>query len=226
MQLLTDCTLPEPLLTSPFWSMDEKLDGDRCQITKNGREVTALSRNGNPMRLTDETIALAMLSEYDWTIDGEMMPGGKFIAFDLTAYASQPFHREQSTRREALEALSPFPCVRRAIGEQEKRDLLQQIADERGEGVVFKLITGFPVNGRGDHWQRYKFYESDTFTVSAIDLAKGSLFVEKDGIQYGKVAGPHFTKLPVVGNKVRVRYDRITEKGKLLRGRFIKTEAV
>ena len=71
MQLLTDCGNPETLIASPVWAAEEKLDGDRRLIEKRGNAVIGYTRNGNEVALPDAVIALAMLSQHAWAIDGE-----------------------------------------------------------------------------------------------------------------------------------------------------------
>jgi ATP-dependent DNA ligase len=203
-QLLTDCQDPEPLFRSNEWLCEEKLDGDRCVVEKRGNIVRAFSRNGREMALNDEMIALAMLSECDFDADGEMMPGGEFIYWA---------HRG--------DFLCHFKHVRFATSEQEKRELAAAVKREGGEGVVFKRIAADYAEGRrSPDWQRWKYYDVETFTVRSVDLAKCSVEVEKDGRSYGRVACS-LNSLPVPGQTIRVRFDKVTDAGKLLRARLI-----
>ena len=83
LQLLTDCQDSEPLFHSPLWCAEVKLDGDWRRVVKSGNEVIGFTREGNRVALSEETVALAMLSTLDFVLDGEQMPVGRFVAFDI-----------------------------------------------------------------------------------------------------------------------------------------------
>ena len=72
-QLLTDCQHPETLFRDGAFAAEEKLDGDRRLVVKRGNVITATTRNGNVVPLSETALALAMLSDADWLIDGEAM---------------------------------------------------------------------------------------------------------------------------------------------------------
>ena len=222
-QLLIDCENPDLFFGREWFAAEEKLDGDRCIVAKNSRQVTGTSRTGQPMKLSDETVALAMLSAEPFVIDGEMMPGGEFVAFDILGYAHNSCLRwANSARAELLRAVSPFRCVERAIGTTAKVELFYRIREKGGEGVVFKALNATYEGGRSENYQRHKLYETDNFVVTGIDWGKCSVFVSLNGVPAGKVQSS-FQRLPKVGDVVRVKYERRTENGKLLRARILST---
>jgi bifunctional non-homologous end joining protein LigD len=205
--LLTDCQDPHALIASPDWYMQEKLDGDRMMLRKAGNVVQAWTRNGE-RGVPSTVLALAMLSDADWLLDGELMPGNEFVVFNSVGY--MPDHSQ-----------IPFKHARVASTYAEKVELFNAVQQEGGEGVVFKRVGGDYAHGcRSTDWQRWKFYESDDFTVGEVDLSKSSFEVLKDGKCYGRVACG-MNRLPIKGETVRIRYDRITEKGKLLRAKLV-----
>lgn len=217
LQLLTDCENPEPLFNSPLWAAEEKLDGDWRRVVKSGNEVTGFTREGNPVALSDETVALAMLSPFDFVIDGEAMPNGRFVAFDIYSLVERTLPYENSTRREILCQVWSGEVVRRVIGEQAKRELCEQVKEMGGEGIVFKRVDAPYIEGRTPYCQRWKNYQKEVFEVSAVNIAKCSVQVSRHGKSYGGVPVQSLARLPKVGDKILVRYDRVTEKGKLLR---------
>ena len=220
-QLLTDCKDPDALFACDGFAAEEKMDGDRCFVCKAGNVVTATSRAGQPMRLTDETIAMAMLGGERFVIDGEMMPGGEFVAFDILSHgALNCIGWANAARAELLRAISPFRVVERATGLTGKLELFFRVKGEKGEGIVFKALNATYEGGRSESYQRHKNYESDDFTVTAVDMADCSVFVSLDGEPCGKVQSS-FYRLPRVGDKVRVRYEKRTANGKLLRARIL-----
>ena len=217
IQLLTDCENPEPLFHSPLWAAEEKLDGDWRRVIKSGNEVTGFTREGNPVALSDETVALAMLSPFDFVLDGEAMPKGRFVAFDIFGLIGSPVLSENSARRDILCDVWKGEVVRRVIGEQAKRELCEQVKEMGGEGIVFKRVDAPYIEGRTPYCQRWKNYETDVFDVAAVNIAKCSVEVARNGVSYGGVPVQSLARLPKVGDKILVRYDRVTEKGKLLR---------
>jgi ATP-dependent DNA ligase len=216
--LLTDCQNPEALIVSPLWAAEEKLDGERRIMRKNGTGLSAATRTGNVVEIPEHDTALAMLSAHDWILDGEFI-GGRFVAFDILELDSEPVTCANGARREILESVSPFSVVRRVTGDA-KCDFVVTIRAEGGEGVVFKRIAAEYRAGRSEDCQRLKNYETDTFTVKEITPYKSSIEVEKGGLSFGRVA-VGYNHLPMEGQAVRIRFDRVTEKGRLLRAKFI-----
>tara|TARA_R110000868_G_scaffold178192_2_gene417745 strand:- start:5170 stop:5844 length:675 start_codon:yes stop_codon:yes gene_type:complete len=217
IQLLTDCENPEPLFHSPLWAAEEKLDGDWRRVAKVGNEVYGFTREGNPVALSEETVALAMLSQFDFVIDGEQMPKGRFVAFDICGLMGAPVLSENSARRDMLCDVWKGEVVRRVIGEQAKRELCEQVKEMGGEGIVFKRVDAPYIEGRTPYCQRWKNYEQEVFEVSAVNIAKCSVEVSRHGKSYGGVPVQSLARLPKVGDKILVKYERVTEKGKLLR---------
>lgn len=216
-QLLTDCESPEPLFHSPLFCAEEKLDGDFRRVVKAGNEVTGFTREGNPVALSEETVALAMLSPFDFVIDGEQMPAGRFVAFDICGLMGAPVLSENSARRDMLCDVWKGEVVRRVIGEQAKRELCEQVKEMGGEGIVFKRVDAPYIEGRTPYCQRWKNYQQEVFEVSAVNIAKCSVEVSRHGKSYGGVPVQSLARLPKVGDKILVKYERITEKNKLLR---------
>ena len=217
VQLLTDCENPEPFFDYPIFCAEEKLDGDFRRVVKAGNEVTGFTREGNPVALSEETVALAMLSQFDFVIDGEQMPKGRFVAFDICGLMGAPVLSENSARRDMLCDVWKGEVVRRVIGEQAKRELCEQVKEMGGEGIVFKRVDAPYIEGRTPYCQRWKNYQQEVFEVSAVNIAKCSVEVSRHGKSYGGVPVQSLARLPKVGDKILVRYDRVTEKGKLLR---------
>ena len=217
IQLLTDCENPEPFFHSPLWAAEEKLDGDWRRLAKVGNEVYGFTREGNPVALSEETVALAMLSQFDFVIDGEQMPKGRFVAFDICGLMGAPVLSENSARRDMLCDVWKGEVVRRVIGEQAKRELCEQVKEMGGEGIVFKRVDAPYIEGRTPYCQRWKNYQQEVFEVSAVNIAKCSVEVSRHGKSYGGVPVQSLARLPKVGDKILVKYERVTEKGKLLR---------
>ena len=186
-------------------------------MAKVGNEVYGFTREGNPVALSEETVALAMLSQFDFVIDGEQMPKGRFVAFDICGLMGAPVLSENSARRDMLCDVWKGEVVRRVIGEQAKRELCEQVKEMGGEGIVFKRVNAPYIEGRTPYCQRWKNYETEVFEVSAVNIAKCSVEVSRHGKSYGGVPVQSLARLPKVGDKILVKYERVTEKNRLLR---------
>jgi hypothetical protein len=158
-----------------------------------------------------------MLSPFDFILDGEQMPAGRFVAFDICGLMGAPVLSENSARRDMLCDVWKGEVVRRVIGEQAKRELCEQVKEMGGEGIVFKRVDAPYIEGRTPYCQRWKNYETDVFEVTAVNIAKCSVQVACHGKSYGGVPVQSLARLPKVGDKILVKYERVTEKGKLLR---------
>lgn len=220
--LLTDCTDLEALLRDDEWIMEEKLDGDRAIVEKRGNAVTVTSREGNPIKPSESIVSLAMLCDFDFVADGELMPGGEFYCFDIIEEDGQKLDECSLMVRLASAESKPFKQPRFAIGNVEKIALLAEIELQGGEGVVFKRSGSTYIQGaRSKDWQRFKFYETEDFTVGQVNIAKCSFEAIRDGKSWGYVPASLNT-LPSPGDTVRIRFDRYTANGKLLRARLAK----
>jgi bifunctional non-homologous end joining protein LigD len=217
IQLLQDCADPEPLFHSPLWCAEVKLDGDWRRVIKGGNEVIGLTREGNRVAPGGETVALAMLSPFDFVLDGEQMSGGRFVAFDIFGLMGSPVISDNSARRDILRDVWKGEVVERVIGEEAKRELCERVKASGGEGIVFKRVDAPYIEGRTPYCQRWKNYETDVFEVSAVNIAKCSIEVSRHGVSFGGVPVQSLARLPKVGDKILVKYERVTEKNKLLR---------
>jgi len=217
LQLLTDCADPEPLFQSPLWCAETKLDGDWRRVIKSGNEVIGFTREGNRVALSEETVALAMLSPFDFVLDGEQMPAGRFLAFDIYGLMGSPVLSDNSARRDILCDVWKGEVVERVIGEEAKRELCERVKASGGEGIVLKRVDAPYMEGRTPYCQRWKNYQQEVFEVASVNIAKCSIEVSRHGVSFGGVPVQSLARLPKVGDKILVKYERVTEKGKLLR---------
>ena len=218
IQLLQDTQDPEPFFVNPIWCCSEKLDGDWRRVQKLNGEVIGTTREGNAVALSAEVVALALLSDHDFIIEGECMKGGSVVAFDITSLNGISLvDKCQSARFEILQSVWSGNVVARAIGESEKRALFDRVWASNGEGIVFARVDAPYTIGRSPYALRFKRYQQEVFEVSAVNIAKCSVEVSRHGKSYGGVPVQSLARLPKVGDKILVRYDRVTEKGKLLR---------
>ena len=203
----------EPLLSSPDWLMQEKLDGRRLLVRKAGTLIQGANRRGLIIPLSEPLqLALGTLPG-DFVLDGESI-GDTFYPFDLLERDGQNLHglgyATRHARMLALLARPPFPTVRPVpIITHDKKGTLETLRREFAEGVVFKRAdapyrAGRPASG-GDAL-KFKFYKTLSAVVSSCN-AKRSVNLQLEGnIPLGSVTvGPNFD-IPKPGAVVEVRY--------------------
>ena len=203
----------EPLLSSPDWLMQEKLDGRRLLVRKAGTLIQGANRRGLIIPLSEPLqLALGTLPG-DFVLDGESI-GDTFYPFDLLERDGQNLHSlgyaTRHARMLALLARPPFPTVRPVpIITHDKKGTLETLRREFAEGVVFKRAdapyrAGRPA--RGGDALKFKFYKTLSAVVSSCN-AKRSVNLQLEGnIPLGSVTvGPNFD-IPKPGAVVEVRY--------------------
>ncbi len=82
------------LLASPDFGIEEKVNGERCLIFSDGRDVVAYNRRGRPMSAPPSGALHLLRLGRPFVIDGERLTGdqgGHFVAFDLLELGSEPF---------------------------------------------------------------------------------------------------------------------------------------
>lgn len=147
------------LCTNDDWHVEPKVDGERRLITVEGEYLRSYNRRGE--RAT--TLLPPKIADWfdpfdgDWAFDGELLSDGRFVAFDLVhandmITEATPFFQ----RRAALEAVHAkafggsdsillIPIARTS---EEKVALCRKIAEERGEGMMFKHVDGVYLPGK------------------------------------------------------------------------------
>ena len=213
--LLDETNDAEKYLSDDAYVCEEKHDGMRLQIVKTGAVVSAWTRNGIEWELPAEVRAVALASQYDFHVDGELM-GDWFVAFDVLKFDGADVTAGEFVGRRGLLAFLPFVAVVSADTEQAKRFEFNKVMAARGEGVVFKRKDAAYTEGRS-YGVKFKFYKTETFRVASIDISKGSCELERGGKSHGRCAFPFSGEWPKVGDLCEVRYDALTKAGKLLR---------
>jgi bifunctional non-homologous end joining protein LigD len=172
-QLLNAIEAPElsTFFSDPNYVMQEKKDGKRCLIRRQGSTVEGINRRGLivtlPQALVDDVLRLACSSV---TLDGELV-GDVFHAFDILEHNDADMRKQgYGDRYATLNALidegnGPVVLVQSAHDKEAKEALFDRIKTAQGEGVVFKDITAPYVPGRpasGGAQLKFKFTASAT----------------------------------------------------------------
>jgi len=215
-------------MADPGWIWQEKMDGERRLLIRDGDQVTAANRNGLIVPL-DARIAegLLALREERFTLDGEDLGNGLFAGFDLLSSEDDPAgarpYAERLSHMERLLSASPSPCfvkVPTARSPAEARELLDDVRTRGGEGIVGKDGAAPYVPGRGDAQVKFKFVESCTAVVTRRNDDRRSVSVGlfdggADPVPVGNVTIPANHDIPAEGSVVEVQYLYAYEGGSL-----------
>jgi bifunctional non-homologous end joining protein LigD len=208
----------EPYILNPDWAMQEKFDGKRLLLLKQGNAVRGINRKGLYCSIPQPIMNDALKVNGDFLIDGECV-GDLYYAFDMLKIGTEDLRDlgycwRLDNLNNVLRDLGPG-SIRRAITlyeQQEKRDYLALLRKVQVEGVVFKEVNAPYTAGRpnsGGTQLKCKFYATASFVVLAVNKQRSVLLgLNKDGVQVpaGNVTVPPNQAIPKVGEVVEVRY--------------------
>ena len=208
----------EQLLSNPDWCMQEKKDGRRLIVRKQGDTITGINRKGLITGLPASIVHGVQMMANDCILDGECL-GDMMFAFDLLHFedlslVAQPYQERLAALGSFLE-LSKHPYiepVETAFETAQKQHLLQRLQKERKEGVVFKRLDAPYTPGRpnrGGTQLKHKFYATVSAVVGSINPQRSvevRLLDDSAWISIGNVTIPPNHPIPAQGSVVEVRY--------------------
>ena len=212
----------EPLLTDPRWLTQEKMDGRRVLIQRDGEDIIGINRKGLTISLPQPVVDCAKgITSRQCLLDGECI-SDMFIVFDLLEQDGQNLRGlPYRLRLDALYQLrglgggQAIRFIRTAIRTADKRAMLADLRRQNAEGIVFKRIDASYTPGRpasGGVALKYKFTVSASCLVAAVHTSKRSVMLEvfdahhKYKIPLGNVTIPPDQAIPGAGSIVEVRY--------------------
>jgi bifunctional non-homologous end joining protein LigD len=185
-ELLTDASQDQAtrLLDDKNWWLQVKENGRRWRILKADGRVIAINRKnesvGLPAPIAQAVLALPTAS---CLLDGEEMPGGEYVAFDLLDLAGIPdlrtrpycfrFYQLLTLLKDTDGAIRP---VKTWFDSAAKHAGFAELKQRRLEGAVFKRIDAPFKPGQNGQHLRYKFVKSLTAKIvpkKAKDEAEG-----------------------------------------------------
>jgi bifunctional non-homologous end joining protein LigD len=206
------------LIADPCWSMQEKIDGRRLILHKQGDEIIGINRLGLEVALPKTLIDAAKNCPLDYTIDGEGINDWLF-AFDLLAVDGDDIREWRFADRylRLMNLLASFHhhcigIVQTATNQRDKVVMMDRLHEDKCEGVVFKHVDGHYVPGRpnsGGTQLKYKFCETASFIVASVNgkrSVKLKLLNGKSFVDAGNVTVPANHTIPAPGSVVEVRY--------------------
>jgi bifunctional non-homologous end joining protein LigD len=211
-QLLNEIEDPENLLVDPRMLAQEKFDGFRTLIEKQGATVQGINRTGLTTALPQPIAQAVSGLPGNFVVDGELV-GDTFHAFDLIQADGMDSQAPYEGRLATLTGLWPSNVVHTARTENEKRALLAEVKARRGEGLVFKDIHAPHQPGRparGGPQLKLKFWASATCIVVGKNPGKRSVRVgvldEGVLVEVGSVTIPANHEIPSPNELVEVEY--------------------
>lgn len=212
----------EKYLTNDAWWMQEKFDGKRVLIRKDGNQVAGINRNGLVIDLPSSIEdAIGKLDTKACLLDGECV-GEVYHAFDLLEEASlnlreQPYHERYDFLVNLIDtcAANELRYADVAVSTGAKQAMLERLRGQQKEGVVFKhkdapYTVGRPASGGPQ--LKLKFYATASCIVAGTNGSKRSVMldlIEDDDtnrVHVGNVTIPPNQPIPKKGQVLEVRY--------------------
>jgi bifunctional non-homologous end joining protein LigD len=213
---ITDSQLDELLFLPDYW-MQEKLDGRRLILKKQGHEITGINRLGFPTAVPESIARSASQYRHDFILDGEAM-GDHYHAFDLLTIGPEDmrplgFSVRYFRLRDMLRSFDhPFIHEVEAFVAPGLMPIYTRLIAEGKEGVVFKNKNAPYIPGRpnsGGTQLKYKFCETASFIVTKVNDKRSVMLILFDGDKVrpaGNVTIPPNHDMPNPGDVVECRY--------------------
>jgi bifunctional non-homologous end joining protein LigD len=204
-------------INDPAFCAQEKFDGRRVLVRKEGPVLEGINRKGLITGLPSSVAKEVRDIPGDVVIDGECI-GDVLFVFDLLllhgtdirtrAYRDRLFALNQIVSRD----FGFIKLVDTALNTAQKAALLDRLRREKREGIVFKRLSTAYVAGlsaTGGDNVKNKFYATASFIVDKVNGKRSVSLMLFDGhkiVAAGNVTIPPNHKIPVVGDVVEVRY--------------------
>ena len=208
----------ERLVADDQWAMQEKFDGRRMLVRKQGAAIHGINRKGLHVGLSSPVLVAAHAIPGDFILDGEAV-GESLHSFDLLELNGED--QRSLPYRQRLTALlnllmsgqqRHIHYVTTAYAAHEKYDRLEHLFHQGKEGIVFKRLDAPYTPGRpnsGGSQLKHKFYASLSAVVGKQNAQRSVEIMLRDGSQWvgtGNVTIPPTDRVPVIGSVVEVRY--------------------
>ncbi len=208
----------ERLVTDDAWAMQEKFDGRRMLVRKQGAAIHGINRKGLHVGLPSPILVAAHAIPGDFILDGEAV-GETLHCFDLLELNGED--QRPMPYRQRLTALlnllmsgqqRHIHYVNTTYRLTEKNSLLEHLRFQKREGVVFKRLDAPYTSGRpssGGSQLKHKFYATLSAVVGKQNAQRSVELKLRDGRQWtvaGNVTIPPNHRVPVIGSVVEVRY--------------------
>lgn len=208
----------EELIEDNNWVAQEKYDGKRILIQKQGAAIHGINRKGLLVGLPSTLVHAVAVFAGDFVIDGECV-GEQFHAFDFLQRDENDWRKHSYDHRlaELMNLLASgqqrsIHFANTAWTAAQKEQLLTMLKEQRKEGIVFKRADALYTPGRpnsGGDQLKHKFYATVSAMVGSINNKRSielKLFADSGLVTAGNVTIPPNQPIPKVGQVVEVRY--------------------
>lgn len=171
-ELLTEVSIQHAakLIENSNFGAQEKHNGKRRVVIRNGGDVYCFNREGEKRNLPAKLVAAILrLSHDQFVLDGELcgtVISPKFYIFDIlmlegTAFAHHPYSFREKTYTREFTNLSPLliPVVTK-WSKKDKLTLVEELYNTQAEGVVFKNKKATYKQGRSEQHFKLKFWKN------------------------------------------------------------------
>jgi bifunctional non-homologous end joining protein LigD len=206
------------LIKDPAWCMQEKKDGKRILVQKQGAAVHGINKKGLLVGLPSPIVVQTAKFSIDVIIDGEMV-GDVLYVFDLLqlggdSLVARPYKERLALLTELLDVpfVTIIEVVETAYAPAEKAILYNRLKRDRKEGVVFKRLDAPYTPGRpasGGTQLKHKFCATLSAVVAKINPQRSvevRLLNGQGWVPAGNVTIPPNHHVPKVGAVVEVKY--------------------
>lgn len=206
------------LVSDEDWCMQEKMDGRRLMLQKQGAAIHGINRKGLLVGLPSPVVVDAQKFPNDFIMDGEAV-GDTLHAFDLlelngVGLKGLPYEERLNQLTDLLDAITTahIEIVETAYSSSEKMSLLKRLKDQNREGVVFKQLDAPYTPGRpnsGGPQLKHKFWATLTAVVINLNDQRSVEIGLVDGDGWhsaGNVTIPTNHTVPRIGDMVEIRY--------------------
>ncbi len=204
------------LLADTRHVLQEKFDGRRMLVRKQGGDIHGINRRGLIVALPAPVAEDARQSAVDFLLDGEAV-GDTLHAFDLLEVAGVDLRQRSYLDRFAgllrlLDGSIAIRPVETHVDPKDKKTTFDTLREGGAEGVVFKDGNSHITSGRpasGGPQLKFKFVTTASFLVAAVNARRSVSLCLLDGenpVPAGNVTIPPDYAIPSPGDIVEVRY--------------------
>jgi bifunctional non-homologous end joining protein LigD len=208
----------QSFINNDEWCAQEKMDGRRTLIQKNGDVILGINKKGLTIGLPLPVFDAVKLFDADFVMDGEGI-GDKFHAFDLLELDGVdlrlwPYRKRLTALMNVLFKVQQrtIKLVETAFKKEQKQNMLGDLRKHKREGIVFKLLQAPYTPGRpnsGGTQLKHKFVATLSAVVSKVNQRRSveiRLLDDEGWHVAGNVTIPANHTIPKVGDVVEVQY--------------------
>jgi bifunctional non-homologous end joining protein LigD len=208
----------QQLIQDNNWCAQEKFDGRRMLIRKQGDVILGINKKGLTIGLPLPVFDAVKLFKADLVLDGESI-GDTLHVFDLLELDEEdlrawPYRKRLTALMNVLAKVQQrtIRLVDTAFRTEQKQLMLNDLRKSKHEGIVFKLLSAPYIPGRpnsGGSQLKHKFVATLSAVVSKVNQRRSVeiRLLDDEGWQIvGNVTIPANHTIPGTGEVVEVQY--------------------